>query len=212
MPHETHGDRRRHEILAAAADLSTVEGLQSLSLSRLAGEVGLTKAGVAAHFRSKEALQLAVVDAAAATYAAPLAAAEACSEPGLPRLRALAEAWLTHLDGIDYRGGCFFGSAGHDFSGRQGAVRTSVAAYTRRFLETLEEQARLASRLGELVAGVDPDTLAFTLHALAGEANLRRELLDDPRAFELAQRSLDDLLGRATATPEPMTPATEFHG
>ncbi len=205
MARETHGVRRRRQIVAAAVDLSTAEGLESLSLSRLAAEVGLTKAGVAAHFADKQALQLAVVEAAAEAYADPLGHARDRTEPGLARLRALGHAWLDHLDAIDYRGGCFFAAAGHDFSGRPGDVRDAVARHTRRFLRTLEEHARLAGRLGELRDGVSPDALAFSVHALAGEANLRRELLDDEDAFADARRALDELLERSALPSDPST-------
>jgi len=200
MPNQSHGARRRREILSAAADLSTAEGLEGLSFSRIAEEVGLTKAGVAAHFESKEALQLAVVDSAAAAYAAPLIDAARNSEPGLPRLLALALAWLGHLDTIDYRGGCFFGSAGLAFAGRPGRVHDAIASHTREFLQTLEEQARLAARLGELSADASPEVLTFQIHALAQEANLRRELLDTEDAFEQARQALTDLIARMSAT------------
>lgn len=200
MQNESHGARRRREILGVAADLSTAEGLGGISFSRIAEEVGLTKAGVAAHFESKEALQLAVVDAAADLYAAPIIAAAQNSEPGLPRLRALALAWLEHLETIEYRGGCFFVSAGLAFAGRSGPVRDSIAAHTRRFLQMLEEQARLAERLGELSSDTSPDLLAFQIHALAQEANLRRELLGVENAFQQARDALADLLVRTSST------------
>jgi AcrR family transcriptional regulator len=202
MPKETHGARRRREILSAAADLSTSEGLEGLSFRRIAEEVGLSKAGVAAHFESKEALQLAVVDAAAAAYAAPLVAASKNSEAGLPRLRALALAWLGHLETIEYRGGCFFGSAGLAFAGRPGLVHDAIANQTRSFLRLLEEQAQLAARLGECSPDVSPELLAFQIHALAQEANLRRELLDTDDAFEQARQALSDLILRASSAAE----------
>lgn len=206
MAKESHGARRRREIVRAAADLSTVEGLESLSLRRIAAEVGLSKPGVAAHFSSKEELQLAVVEAAAADYTDPLAPALA-APAGVARLGALARAWLDHLDAVPYRGGCFFAASGHDFSGRPGAVRQAVAGQTRRFLQQLEEQAGLAQRLGELADGVEPRVLAFTLHALALEANLRRQLLDETDAFDLARRALTAALAEAKAVhPEETSP------
>ena len=202
MTPQTHGERRRAEIVAAAADLSTTEGLASLSLSRIAAEVGLTKAGVAAHFDSKEALQLAVVDAAAWAYRSPLAGAEEASAPGLDRLRHLMEAWLDHVESVAFRGGCFFAAAGHDFSGRPGPVRDAVSRWTRRLIAMLEEQARLAARLGELRDDVDPALLVFSLHAVVQEANLRRVLLDHDDAFDAARRALVDLLSRAARSQE----------
>lgn len=206
MPKERHGERRRREILTTAADLSTTEGLESLSLSRIAQRVGLSKPGVAAHFDSKEALQLGVVETAAAQYADPLAPAYA-TPPGLPRLRALGHAWLNHLDGVPYQGGCFFAASGHDFSGRPGPVRDAIARHTRRFIHELEEQARLAGRLGELAADAEPEALAFALHGLALEANLRRQLLDDEGAFALARRALDEAVSRASAVDTKEIPS-----
>ena len=194
MPKESHGDRRRQDILLAAADLSTSEGLDSLSFSRIAREVGLTKAGVAGHFEWKEGLQLAVIDVAATQYAAPLVAAAKASAPGLPRLRALALAWFGHLELIDYRGGCFFASAGLAFAGRSGLVRDALAEHTLLLVQVLEEQANLALRLGEIRSDMSPDLLVFKIRSLAQEANLRRELLGVEDAFEQARTALDEVL------------------
>lgn len=207
MPETSHGERRRIEILAAALDLSTALGLDGLSFSALAKEVRLTKAGVAAHFASKQELQLAVIDAAADAYRRPLDAAALAHEPGLARLHALMLAWFDHLDAIAYRGGCFFAAAGNDFAGRPGPVRSAVARQTSWLIRSLDEQAKLAARLGELAADASPEVLAFQLHALAQEANLRRELLDEQDAFATARRALDQVLARSAAPSLSRSPA-----
>jgi AcrR family transcriptional regulator len=199
MPNQTHGARRRHAILEAAADLSTEKGLEGLSFNQIASEVGLTKAGVAAHFRSKEELQLAVVAMAAEAYAVPLERAANDSEPGLSRLRDLALAWLGHLETIEYRGGCFFGAAGLALANHPGPVREAIASHTRRLLRMLEEQSLLAARLREISPEMSPRVLAFQIHALAQEANLRRELLDDDDAFADARLALLDLIESAAS-------------
>lgn len=206
----THGSRKRAEILERAVDLSTTEGLESLSFSQLAAEVGLTKAGVASHFESKEQLLLAVVGAAAEAYQGPFAEAQAGSEPGLPRLAALAGAWLQHLDTLDYRGGCFFAAAGQAYAGRPGPIRDAIAKQVHFLIRQLEEQARLAFRLGELKSGVDPELLAFQVHGLAQEANMRRELLQDKGAFDAARKALTELLERSASNgaPDLMIPAS----
>ena len=59
------GERSRAAILDAAAQLATVEGLDGLSIGRLAEHTGMSKSGLYAHFGSKEELQLATIDAAA---------------------------------------------------------------------------------------------------------------------------------------------------
>ena len=199
---ESHGARRRRTILAAAADVGTAEGLEGLSIARLAGEVGLSKSGLAAHFDSKEDLQLAAVDEAARGYDANALAPPGDAEPGLPRLERLMAGWIDHIEGVPYRGGCFFAAAGNEFAARPGPVRDRVADYTARWIDTLEREARLAQRLGELADGVDPRLLVVQLHALVQEANLRRRLLDDQGAFDDARA----LTARVLRDASPATP------
>src|SRR5262245_5895143 len=72
LPHEgghahhrrSDGERSHREILRAAADLASVEGLHGLTIASLAKHVGLSKSGLFAHFRSKEELQLETIEAA----------------------------------------------------------------------------------------------------------------------------------------------------
>src|SRR4051794_30326594 len=62
------GERSRSAILREAGRLATVEGLEGLSLARLADAVGMSKSGLFAHFGSKEELQLATIDAAGGVF------------------------------------------------------------------------------------------------------------------------------------------------
>lgn len=193
-----HGERRRQTILATARDAGTAWGLEGLSIGRLAAEVGMSKSGVAAHFASKEALQLAAVESAAQGYARHVIAPVHELEPGIARVRALMEAWADYVDGIEYRGGCFFAATGAEFAARPGPVRDRVAEHTRTLIRTLEREIRTAVRVGELAADTDPRRLAFQLHGLVQEANLRRTLLDDPEAFDDARALVAETLAHAS--------------
>ncbi len=194
---ERHGDRRRRTILAAAADLATAEGLEGLSIARLARAVGLSKGGVVAHFPSKEELQLEVIEAAAEAYDHRVWSRDA--EPGLARTEALMAAWIDFIDGIEYRGGCFFAAAAAEFGARPGAVRDAIARHTEGWTRILERELRTALRQGELREGCDPRLLAFQLHSLVQEANQRRTLLGDEGAFDDARALLASLLANARA-------------
>lgn len=197
MPPTPKALRRRDQILAAAIDLSSAEGLASLSIGGLAAEVGMSKSGLFAHFGSKEELQLACVAYAERDFERGVLAPAAEADPGLPRLRALVVAWLDYVEGLDYRGGCFFDAASSEFGSRPGAVRDRLARVCGAWREQLAEQARLAVRLGELRSDVDPDTLAFSLHAYSGEANWARELLAADDSFERARLAADATLAAA---------------
>lgn len=199
MPTISKARLRHDQILAAAIDLSSAEGLSSLSIGGLASAVGMSKSGLFAHFGSKEELQLACVAQAERDFERGVLGAAAPAELGLPRLRALVTAWFDYLEGLDHRGGCFFDAASSEFGSRPGAVRDRLARVCGRWREQLAEQAQLAVRLGELRPDVDPDTLAFQLHAYAGEANWARELLAEDDAFTRARLAAHATLEAATA-------------
>src|SRR3954453_22389069 len=92
------GERSRAAILREAARLATVEGLDGLSLGRLADAVGMSKSGLFAHFGSKEELQLATIDAANAIYEELVIAPGAEASAGVPRLRVYIKGFLDHVE------------------------------------------------------------------------------------------------------------------
>ncbi len=63
------GDQTRRAVLRRAVDIASVDGLEGLSIGRLATELGISKSGLFAHFGSKEELQLATIRAARRIYA-----------------------------------------------------------------------------------------------------------------------------------------------
>src|SRR4051812_46389299 len=92
------GERTRNAILREAAQLATVEGIDGLSISRLAAAVGMSKSGLFAHFGSKEELQLATVETASALFTEQVIAPASAAPTGLERLRQLAENFLRHVE------------------------------------------------------------------------------------------------------------------
>ena len=117
------GLRSREAILREAARLATVEGIEGLSLGRLADAVGMSKSGLFAHFRSKEELQLATIETADAIFQAEVVNPALAAAPGIARLRALCEAFLDHLERGVFPGGCFFASVAAEIDTHPGPVR-----------------------------------------------------------------------------------------
>jgi AcrR family transcriptional regulator len=189
------GDQRRRSILERATHLASAEGLEGVTLGRLAAELEVSKGGLQALFGTKQELQLAIVAAAAETFRTQVIDKAQAVEDGLPRLRALFDAWIDYLDYFD--GGCFFTAAASEFDSRQGPVRDAIIASAAAPLGAVEAQLRLAVRLGELHPGTDIDQLLFELHGFILEANLTRQLLRRDDAFDRARRAVRDRLLRA---------------
>src|SRR5262245_11419250 len=117
------GERSRTAILDAAARLATVEGIGGVSIARLADEVGMSKSGLFAHFRSKEELQLATIDTASALFAARVTDPVDEATTGMQRLRLLVDGYLRYLEVETFPGGCFFASVLAEMDTQPGPVR-----------------------------------------------------------------------------------------
>lgn len=189
------GERSRRAILETAARLATVEGLDGLSLGRLAQETGMSKSGLYAHFGSKEELQLATIASAEVVFEAEVLAPAMAQPEGVARLRALAEGFLSHVERNVFPGGCFFASAAAELDTRPGPLRDRIAEVYRGWVGLLEESARRAQERGELDPAVDPEQVVFEVNAMLAEANGLYILSGDRRAFEMARRAIAARIG-----------------
>lgn len=193
------GEQTRRRILQHAMDIASLEGLEGLSIGRLAGELRVSKSGLFAHFGSKEELQLAVVGSAVDLFATEVIEPALDEAPGLPRLLKLCDGWLDYSARRVFPGGCFFYAAGAEFDCRPGRVRDALAAAKRDWVRLYRRTVRDAQQLGEVRGDVDPVQVAFELDALVGAANSAALLLDDQDSYDMARRAIRERL-RAVAT------------
>ncbi|OLF08969.1 TetR/AcrR family transcriptional regulator [Actinophytocola xanthii] len=193
------GEQTRAAVLGRAMGIASVEGLEGLSIGRLAAELEVSKSGVFARFGSKEELQLATVAAAREVFLDAVVRPAFEVPPGVRRLWRLCDGWVVYSRGRVFPGGCFFASVAAEFDARPGRVRDAVAAALADWAGLLERAVGDACQLGQLEAGVSARQLAFELEALASAANARSVLHDDDSAYDLARSAMLDRL-RALAT------------
>jgi AcrR family transcriptional regulator len=189
------GERTRSAILEAAARMATVEGLDGLSIGRLAQSTGMSKSGLFAHFGSKEELQLATIAAAEDVFQIEVLDPAMAAPEGLPRLRVLCDRFLVHVEEGVFPGGCFFASAAAELDTRPGPLRDRVAEVYDGWITLMEGSLRRAQELGQLDRSLDPEQIAFEVNAMLAEANGLFLLRGDPRAFEMARRAIRARLG-----------------
>lgn len=192
------GERSRSAILDAAADLATVEGLDGLSLSRLATVTGMSKSGVFGLFGSKEGLQLAVIERAREVFVREVVAPGMNSEAGRARLLALCLGYLDHVQRRVFTGGCFFASVASEVSGQAGAVRDRVASEQRAWTDLLAENARYAVGAGELAADADPEQLVGELATMLTGADIMFLLQRNPQVLDAVRSAIADRLRAAS--------------
>src|SRR3954471_6870416 len=185
------GERSRAAILREAARLATVEGLDGLSLARLADAVGMSKSGLFAHFGSKEELQLATIEAASAIFEELVIEPAGGATAGVARLRAYIEGFLDHVEEGVFPGGCFFISAMSELDTHPGPVRDGAMAFSQRWLTLLAEQVAAAQAAGELDPAADASQIAFELNAYMVLGNMQFVAASDPAALERVRRAVD---------------------
>jgi AcrR family transcriptional regulator len=188
------GERTRRAILSTAAALATKEGLEPLSIGRLADATGMSKSGLFAHFGSKEELQLATVDHAAELFVREVIAPAREAPRGLPRVWALCENMLDYAERQVFPGGCFFAAAAFEFNRRPGAVRDRIEHMLRTWLSYLEHAVERAQQTGELLQEPSAREIAFELDALAQAANAQYQLFRDDAVFAAARRAIRERL------------------
>ena len=201
------GMRTRQSILVHAARVGSAEGLEAVSLQRLAGDLGISKSGLFAHFGSKEELHMATIEAAAQIFTDEVLRPALQVPRGLGRVWALCNSWLSYLERGVFPGGCFFWAVAEEFDSRRpGPVRDSVLEKKNYWSYSLQRAVREAQAAGEIDPGVDPEQLAWELDSLLGGANSGFKGNDGVRAIERGRRAIRDRLSRAaTAAAKPLT-------
>ncbi|MFB7391005.1 MULTISPECIES: TetR/AcrR family transcriptional regulator [unclassified Streptomyces] len=193
------GNQTRRLVLGRTMDIASVEGLDGLSLGRIATELQLSKSGVFALFGSKEELQLSTIRAAAAVFAENVVIPLKDVPPGARRVRELCRNWLTYSSDRVFAGGCFFYAVSAEFDARTGPVHDAVAQARRDWNTYVETSLTEAQAVGDFAADLDADQLAFEVVALMEAANAQSVLLGDRRTYDRAERGITARL-RASAT------------
>jgi len=188
------GERTRESILRVAVDLASVEGLEGLTIGRLASELKMSKSGLFAHFGSKQDLQLATVAMASEIFKEKVVLPALAENNGMPRLWALCERWLSHVENKVFAGGCFFTAASFEFDSRPGPVRASIVEAMSQWLSTLTRAIQEAQKIGHLKAEVKANQLALEIYSLAVGGHWASELLGQRTALAKARESIRNRL------------------
>ena len=193
------GAATRDRIIESALRTASVDGLEGISLGRLAADVGMSKSGLFAHFASKEELQLDVLHAAAARFM-EIVVQPAMQEPrGEPRVRSLFEHWLVWERHESLPGGCVFMHAAAELDDRPGPARDALVEWQQQWLDALAKAAGIAVDAGHFRADLDPGLFAFQQLGLVLGYYHARRLLNDPAAEEHVRRAFDALVLAARA-------------
>jgi AcrR family transcriptional regulator len=209
------GEQTREAILTHALGLATRVGFEGLTIGRLADDLGMSKSGLFAHFRSKEGLQLEILRMAGARMVEAVVKPALAVPRGEPRVRALFERWLAWEQSPSLPGGCPFMAASFELDDRPGPVRDFVAQNLRDWIDTLAGAARIAVQEGHFRADLDCEQFAHDCQGVGLAFVHASRLMRDPQARTRSARAFDTLLRAARApsfTGSALTPAAASRG
>ena len=193
------GELTHQTIVERAIRLASRVGLQGLSIGGLAEELGLSKSGLFAHFKSKTELQVQVLQTATSVFTERVVRPALTKPRGEPRVRALFEGWLAWDRDQVLEGGCIFVAASSELDDTPGPARDALVQSQRDWLDALAQAARIAVAEGHFRKDVDVDQFAHDEYAVMLGFHHSKRLMRDPQAESRARRAFDALVAAARA-------------
>ena len=191
------GEQTRATILDAALAQASTAGFESLTIGGLAERTGLSKSGLFAHFGSREELQIAAIEYAAARFAETVFVPALKAPRGLPRLRALFTAWLGWTTSSGLAHGCPMHAASVEFDDRPGPVRDAVMGHYERLDHELARAVKLAVQQGHLRADLDVQQFVFYLMGILLAHQHTARLMRREQATTRAAAAFEQLVSSA---------------
>ena len=192
------GEHTRAAILDVALAQASATGFESLTIGSLADRAGLSKSGLFAHFGSREELQVAAIEAAAALFTETVFLPALKMRRGLPRLRALFDHWLdwTARSGLTH--GCPMQAAAVEFDDRPGPVRDAVIEHFGRLERELIRAVELAVGEGHLRADLDTGQFVFDMMGVIFAYYHNARLFKSDTAESRARAAFERLVAAAS--------------
>ncbi len=187
------GNQKREMILKAALDFTSQFGLEGLSIGVLAKKVGMSKSGLFGHFKSKEKLQIMVIDFAAQHFTDKVIRPAIKKDRGLPRLIEMMNCWEAWSERI-MKGGCPIFSAAIEFDDRPGVIRNHIQKKQSLMIATYEKAIELAVHEGHLTEEANPEQIAFELYSNMLGYHMYSRLLKDKKSSEMFKESYTKIL------------------
>lgn len=193
------GAETRERIVDRAFRLAGRDGLEGLTIGALATELGLSKSGLFAHFRSKEELQIEVLREAAARFEATVTRPAFRAGRGLPRVKKIFENWLQWATDPGTPGGCLFMAASAELDDREGRPRDFLVASLKQLQEVVARSAQIAVEEGHFHRELDCEQFAFELYGIMLSFNHSKRLLREARPETRARTAFQRLVAFASA-------------
>jgi len=193
----------RERILGQGLALMSRSGLEGVTLGVLADQVGMSKSGLFAHFKSKEEVQISLLEHTKEVGAKYIIAPAMGSPEGLPRLKALVKNWFGWAPRAGLPGGCPVAAGMFEFDDVESPVRDKISEMEAEWRGLLTRVVQRAVELGHLRAKLDVDQFVWELSGIYLSHHAAQRFLKSPDADRRARTAFAALLERASPPTRP---------
>ena len=191
------GTATRKKIMRQGLALMSQSGLSGVTLGVLADQVGMSKSGLFAHFRSKEDVQVELLTHMAEFVRGRIVTPSMGAAEGLPRLRALIAKWFGWAKRAGLPGGCPVAAGLFEFDDVQGRVRDKILQMEAEWRQLLNDLVQRAVELGHLRSDLDIDQFVWELCGIYLAHHAAQRFLRAADADARAQTAVGGLITRA---------------
>jgi AcrR family transcriptional regulator len=182
----------KRAILQKGLEMASHLSLEALTIGLLAKEMNISKSGLFAHFKSKENLQLEILDYAAQHFTREVILPVLKAERGIPRIRAIVENWIKW--GSKFKGGCIFVTATTEFNDRPGNIQNKLFNQQKQWVRVLRKIGESAIKAGDIKPESDCEQFAYDLYSLVLGHYYYSQLIEDPKIDQHKEKSLNQFL------------------
>ena len=198
------GRATRDRILDAGLNLLSTSGFAGVTIGLLASQVGMSKSGLFAHFKSKEDIDIALLEQMVALGHKHVVLPAMRAQPGLPRLTALVENWFGWSTKAGLVGGCPAAAGMFEFDDVEGPVREKLLELEKQWNELLKQFIAESIATGDLRKDLDIDQFIWELMGFHLNHHASRRFMRDRDANMRATKAFQGLIARSRSPGGPL--------
>lgn len=195
--HRSMASTTREKILREGLALASKTGLEGVTLGVLATQVGMSKSGLFAHFHSKEAVQISLLEQTDAMSTAAIIEPAMQVPAGLPRLKAVVRNWFGWATRAGLPGGCPAAAGMFEYDDVEGPVRDKILELEASWRGLLAGFVGEAVERGHLRSKLDIDQFVWELFGIYLAHHIASRFIRSPDANRRAETAFAALVERS---------------
>ena len=193
------GIATRDRILDAGLDLLSASGFAGVTIGVLANHVGMSKSGLFAHFKSKEDIDIALLERMVDVAHKHVVVPAMRAQEGLSRLTALVENWFGWSTKAGLVGGCPAAAGMFELDDVEGPVRDKLLELEKQWDKILKQFIVESIAAGDLRQDLDIDQFIWELMGFYLNHHASRRFMRNRDANMRARKAFQGLIDRSRA-------------